>query len=63
MDKVRVIPIPSPSGVLSRPKLITRKVDGKIITEAHWYDPRSGAFFKKGLVSIIDEKTGQEVSE
>jgi hypothetical protein len=27
---------------------------GKIYTEAHWIDPASGTFIRKGIVSIED---------
>jgi len=28
----------------------------KIIKEAHWIDPASGAFIRKGIISVEDKK-------
>lgn len=47
------------SGNPVTPKIITREVDGKIVTEAHYYDPNSGTFLHKGIVSIVDKDTKQ----
>ena len=53
MDFVRPIKIASPiSGQPVAPKIVERIVDNKVHKEAHWYDPASGTFIRKGLVSI-----------
>jgi hypothetical protein len=52
---VRATGIVSPiSGQLSKPKIVERIVDGKLHVEAHWYDPASGAFIRKGTVEVRD---------
>ena len=57
MDFVRPIKITSPiSGQSSTPKIVERRVGNKIHKEAHWYDPASGTFIQKGLVSIEEVK-------
>lgn len=57
MDYVEPKRIISPiSGQTVEPKIITRLVNGKIIKEAHWIDPSSGAFIRKGIVSIEETK-------
>lgn len=57
MDFVNPQPIRSPwNGALIRPRLKTREYGGKIYTEAHWVDPTTGQFVRKGLVSIDDVK-------
>jgi hypothetical protein len=38
------------------PKIVTIINGNKIIKEAHWIDPASGAFIRKGLVSVEDVK-------
>ncbi len=57
------------------PKIITSPISGqpvkpliksyitgnKEITEAHYIDPASGAFIRKGIISVKDLKTGQMV--
>lgn len=52
--------ITAPSGAASRPKIITRDYQGKIYTEAHYYDPITGAFFQKGVVSVEDKVTKEK---
>lgn len=53
MQLVRPIPIQSPiSGNMVHPRIHTIQRNGQIITEAHWIDPNSGAFIRKGIVSI-----------
>jgi hypothetical protein len=47
------------SGNSVTPKIITREIDGKIVTEAHYYDPNSGVFLQKGIISIVDKETKQ----
>lgn len=55
MDFVRPVKIASPiSGQPVAPRIIERIVDNKLYKEAHWIDPSSGAFIRKGLVSIED---------
>lgn len=55
MDFVKPIIIQSPiSGMASKPQIHTIQVGNKIVTEAHWYDPASGSFIRKGTVSIKD---------
>lgn len=56
MDFVTPIKITSPiSGQPVAPRIITVERNGKIIKEAHWIDPASGAFIRKGIVSIEDK--------
>jgi len=45
------------SGNIVIPKIITREVEGKIVSEAHYYDPNSGTFLHKGIVSVVDKIT------
>ena len=40
------------SGEFSTPKLRTLDYGDKIVTEAHWYCPRTGQFITKGTVSV-----------
>tara|TARA_R100000084_G_C4587384_1_gene116745 strand:+ start:128 stop:304 length:177 start_codon:yes stop_codon:yes gene_type:complete len=52
---VRAIPIASPiSGETVFPKMHRIERGGKVYTEAHWIDPASGTFIRKGIVSIED---------
>lgn len=44
------------SGHYVEPKIVTIKDRNKIITEAHWIDPISGAFIRKGIVKIEEIK-------
>ncbi|MGA1049329.1 MAG: hypothetical protein ACO3UU_15090 [Minisyncoccia bacterium] len=54
---VRPINIPSPiSGQPVVPRLIERDYGDKIVVEAHWIDPASGAFIRKGTVEIRQKK-------
>lgn len=63
MDIVRAVQIASPiSGEPVKPKLVERQFGDKIYTEAHWIDPRSGAFIRKGVVSIKDATTGEDIT-
>ncbi len=53
MQMVRAIPIASPiSGETCFPRIHKLERGGKVYTEAHWIDPASGAFIRKGIVSI-----------
>lgn len=55
MDFVRPIKIASPiSGQFVEPKLVEKIVGNKLYVEAHWHDPASGAFIRKGIVSVTD---------
>lgn len=52
---VRPTKIVSPiSGQTSSPKIVERRIGDKIHVEAHWYDPASGTFIRKGTVEIRD---------
>ena len=53
MDFVQPKKIMSPfSGEMSMPKIITRDWGDNIVTEAHWYCPRTGKFITKGTVKV-----------
>lgn len=55
MDFVRPIKITSPiSGQPVEPKIVEKIVGNKLHKEAHWIDPASGTFIRRGLVSIQD---------
>jgi len=55
MDLVRPVKITSPiSGQPVAPRIIERIVGNKLYKEAHWIDPSSGTFIRKGVVSIED---------
>jgi hypothetical protein len=55
MDIIQPKIITSPiSGQPVRPKIKTYVREGKEITEAEYYDPASGAFIRKGVVSVRD---------
>jgi len=55
MDTILPKPIVSPiSGQPVRPLLKTYIKGDKEITEAHYIDPASGTFIRKGLVSVKD---------
>lgn len=59
MNFVRPIQITSPiSGQPVKPKIVVSDNGKQIVKEAHWIDPASGAFIRKGIVSIED-KTSQ----
>lgn len=54
---VKPIIITSPiSGQPSKPTLATFVRGNKTIVEATWRDPASGAFIRKGVVSVDDVK-------
>lgn len=53
MVEPRIITSPI-SGQPSVPKIIETKVGNKIVKEAHWFDPASGTFIRKGVVSITN---------
>jgi hypothetical protein len=55
MDLIQPKIIVSPiSGQPIKPRLKTYVREGKEITEAEYIDPASGAFVRKGVVSIKD---------
>jgi hypothetical protein len=57
MDYVRPVKITSPiSGQPVAPKIVERVYEGKLYREAHWIDPASGTFIRKGIISIEDLK-------
>lgn len=63
MNIVRPTKITSPiSGQTSTPKIVEVKVGDKIHVEAHWYDPASGAFIRKGIVQILEASTREDVT-
>jgi hypothetical protein len=51
LPKIITSPI---SGSPVRPRLKTYVREGKEIVEAEYYDPASGAFIRKGVVSVRD---------
>jgi len=54
---VKPVKIVSPiSGQTSTPKIIEREVGDNIHVEAHWYDPSSGAFIRKGIIEVRPKK-------
>ena len=53
-NTVRAVPIPSPAGAMSQPRITERKIGDKIYVEAAWYCPQSGEFFHRGIVEIKD---------
>ena len=58
MDFITHKPIVSPiSGQTVRPVLKTYIREGKEIVEAEYIDPASGAFIRKGIVSVRDLKS------
>jgi hypothetical protein len=57
METVTLKKIISPiSGHWVEPKIVTIKDRHRIITEAHWIDPISGAFIRKGIVKVEELK-------
>ena len=55
MDIITPKPIVSPiSGQTVKPILKTYIREGKEVTEAHYIDPASGTFIRKGVVSVKD---------
>lgn len=57
MNMVRPVMIQSPiSGNMVHPRIIKKDNGKQIVTEAHWIDPNSGTFIRKGVVSIEDKK-------
>jgi hypothetical protein len=53
---VRPVNIPSPiSGQPVAPRLIENDLPDKVVVEAHWIDPQSGAFIRKGIVEIREK--------
>jgi hypothetical protein len=63
MDFVKAERIVSPiSGQPVNPRIIEKTMGDKIFVEAHWYDPSSGTFIRKGLVKVLDAETGNDIS-
>jgi len=61
---VRPINIPSPiSGQPVVPRIIEKDYGDKVVVEAHWVDPSSGAFIRKGIVEIREKKVIKESTE
>jgi hypothetical protein len=57
MNFVRPIRITSPiSGQSVQPKIVTLDDGKRVVKEAHWIDPASGVFIRKGIVSIEDKE-------
>ena len=53
MTRVEPRIITSPiSGQPSVPRIIETKVGNNLVKEAHWFDPASGTFIRKGIVEI-----------
>jgi len=56
MNLVRPIKIASPiSGQPVTPRIVTLDNGKQIVKEAHWIDPASGTFIRKGIISIEDK--------
>jgi hypothetical protein len=52
-NMVRPVIITSPiSGNPVTPRIIKYQRGNETVTEAHWIDPNSGTFIRKGVVSI-----------
>lgn len=63
MDIVRPIRIASPiSGQPVEPSIRERQYGDKIYVEAHWIDPKSGVFIRKGVIKILDATTKQDIT-
>jgi hypothetical protein len=63
MEIVRPLRITSPiSGQPVEPKIVERRYGDKIYVEAHWIDPMSGAFIRKGMVKILDAVTKEDIT-
>ena len=63
MDIVRPIKIASPiSGQPCSPTIKERQNGDKIYVEAHWVDPSSGAFIRRGIVKILDATTKEDIT-
>lgn len=53
----RAIPIPCPSGGMARPEMRNIKIGKVLRVEAHYFDTRTGAFFRKTTISETRPKT------
>jgi len=63
MEIVRPVRITSPiSGQPVEPRIIERRYGDKIYVEAHWIDPSSGAFIRKGMVKILDAVSKEDIT-
>ena len=55
MDIIKPLISTSPiSGKPTKPIIKTNIIGDKEVTEAHYFDPASGTFIRKGIVSIKD---------
>jgi len=55
MDTIKPVIITSPiSGQPTKPIIKTNIIGGKEVTEAHYFDPASGTFIRKGVISVKD---------
>jgi len=53
MNRVEARIITSPiSGQPCAPRIIETRVGNNIVKEAHWIDPASGAFIRKGVIEV-----------
>ena len=53
MNTVKPSIITSPiSGQPSVPRIIETRQGNNMVKEAHWFDPASGTFIRKGIISI-----------
>lgn len=63
METVRPVKIVSPiSGQPVNPKIQERQYGDKIYVEAHWNDPASGAFIRKGIIKVLDAETKEDIT-
>ena len=61
MDYVTPKRIMSPfSGEFSTPKLKVLDYNDRVVTEAHWYCPKTGQYITKGVVSIEPKNTPEK---
>lgn len=61
MNRVEPRIITSPiSGQPSVPRIIETRVGKNMVKEAHWFDPASGAFIRKGVIEIKPISSGEE---
>ena len=58
LGQLKTIPSPA-TGEYVRPRVMTFEREGKIYTEAHYYCPSTGQFFRKQIISVEDKNTGK----
>ncbi len=57
MNVVRPVRIVSPiSGEMCAPRIVERQEGKNTIVEAHWIDPRTNLFIRKGVVEVKPTK-------